>query len=123
MSGAGIVAGGSLGVHAELRHEAGAHVVVVKVSAHTQLRQLDFAGAEYLAGAANCVVAGAVEVINVRRIRANLGCKELAVECSFFRASIAVEPTPVTKCERLSRFVVRGNSGGWHRRGILFLYE
>ena len=47
--GAGVVARRGLRIHAELRHQTGAHVVIMEIAADAKLRDVHFARAENLA--------------------------------------------------------------------------
>src|SRR5208283_3817859 len=68
---AGVIADGGRGIHAELGHEAGAHVVVMEIAAEAGLFQLDFVGAKQFARSAHRVVYGLVEIIGVGDVGAD----------------------------------------------------
>src|SRR5258707_541026 len=73
---AGIVARRCLRVQTELGHQAGTHIVIVKVASYTELRQLHFAVPEDLARSADRVILRMVETVVVSHIGANLWSKE-----------------------------------------------
>ena len=63
--GAGVIARRGRGIHAKLRHQPAANVVVMKIAAHAELRHLDFIRPEYFARSADGVIFGMVEIVNV----------------------------------------------------------
>ena len=55
-------------IHAELGHQPGAHVIVVEVATHAELRQLHFLRTEKFTGPAYGVVCRMVEVVDVNSV-------------------------------------------------------
>ena len=76
----GVIAWRRRGIHAELRHEPGANVVVVKIAADAKLLQLDFVGAKQFARPAHRVVDWFVEVVGVGNIGTDFRGEELRIE-------------------------------------------
>ncbi len=94
-------------VHAELRHQAHLHVVVVEVAADAELRQLQLARSEDFARPADRVVLRMVEAVRERRVGAELAGEELGVHRRFLGARVAREPREIGKAERI-RLLGRG---------------
>ena len=98
---AGVVARRRLRVHAELRHQPAAHVVVVEVAADAELRDLELARAEDLARARDRVVHRLVEGVGVVGVDAELAGEHLRVERRLLRARVAGQPGEVGEGKRL----------------------
>src|SRR5581483_2747439 len=120
-SGTGIISWGRRGIHAESRHESGAHVIVMEISADAELCDLKFICPESLGRSTDRIVGRTVEIGDVAYISTNFRRKKPAVESRLLGARIPVEPAEVCKSERLrllARFcrVCRyGGRGRLHR--------
>ena len=60
----------------------------MEVAAHAELRHLEFVGPKDLAGAADGVVLGMIEVVDIVDVSADLRSKELGIERNFFDAAV-----------------------------------
>ena len=118
---AGIVARRGLRIHPELRHQARTHVVIVKVSTNSKLRDANFVRAEDLARSADRIVFRMVEIVVIDNVSSNFGRKKLGIKSGFLRAWIAVQPRPVRKREGLGlrRFCCGRIALRRHRRNRL----
>src|SRR5947209_1163218 len=71
----------------------------MKVATYTELCDMDFIGAKYLAGAADGVVRGMIEGVGVIHVSADFRSEELRIKGRVFCAGIAIEPRPVGEGE------------------------
>src|SRR5579862_1471489 len=92
---AGVIPRGGCRIHAELRHQPRANVVVMKVAAHSELFELHFTRAKKFARSPDRMVGRMIEIHHVVHIGPDLGSKELGVPEDLFRAGIPVQPCPV----------------------------
>ena len=76
----------------------------MKISAHTQLLYLELTGTPAFTSAAECVVLGMIQVVNVANIGAKFPSKDLGIKGRFFGTAVAVQPCEVAESERSFRF-------------------
>src|SRR6185295_11141067 len=100
-SGTGIIPRSRLRIHAKLRHQPSANVVVVKIAADSDLRELDFVRSEDFARTADRMIARMIERVMISRIESDLSGEDLAVDPRFFCAGVAGQPGEVRERERL----------------------
>src|SRR6266436_1942787 len=94
---AGVITRRRLRIHTKLRHQPGAHVVVVKIAAYTELRHLHFVVPEDLARSTNRVVFRMIETVVVIHVGPDLWGKKLRGIRRVYGARIAVQPCEIGK--------------------------
>src|SRR5262249_33718372 len=95
--GAGIVARSRLRVHPELSHQSSANIVVVEVSADTNLRYLHLVRSEDFARSSDRVIRRMMKRIVIGGIESYFGGEDLRVDRRLFCAGITRQPCEVGK--------------------------
>jgi hypothetical protein len=105
MTRTGVIAWCRFRIHSKLRHQPGADVVVVEVTANAELFQLNFVGAKQLTRTAHGMICGMVEVRDIVGVGSDLWGKEFRVPKYIFCARVPVQPSPIRIRKRLDRFL------------------
>jgi hypothetical protein len=101
-------------MHPELRHQPSADVLVMEITANSQLLDLDFIRSTRFAGPGKSVILRMVEIIDIVAVKPELARKGLCVQGRFLGPAVAVQPAEVGECERLRGFI-------FFRRGFFFV--